>query len=50
MRFLGLVAFTVMVAYAIAVTPVLKWAFVAHQLQQHEDNLRLPSEDAQRHP
>lgn len=28
MRFLGLVAFTAMVAYAIAVTPVLKWAFV----------------------
>ena len=28
MRFVGLVAFTAMVAYAIAVTPALKWAFV----------------------
>ena len=28
MRFVGLVAFTAMVTYAIAVTPALKWAFV----------------------
>jgi hypothetical protein len=31
MRVLGLIAFTAVAAYAIRVTPTLKWAFVAHR-------------------